>query len=61
MSPAAISPTRNGRPNSCARASSNSACWSPAFTDYALYMLDPKGIVSSWNAGAERIKGYAAD
>jgi PAS domain S-box-containing protein len=29
-------------------------------TDYALYMLDPKGIVSSWNVGAERIKGYAA-
>jgi PAS domain S-box-containing protein len=30
-------------------------------TDYALYMLDPNGIVTSWNAGAERIKGYAAD
>jgi PAS domain S-box-containing protein len=29
-------------------------------TDYALIMLDPEGIVSSWNAGAERIKGYAA-
>jgi PAS domain S-box-containing protein len=29
-------------------------------TDYALYMLDPNGIVTSWNAGAERIKGYAA-
>ncbi|MEX6505146.1 PAS domain S-box protein [Jiella sp. M17.18] len=30
-------------------------------TDYALYMLDPEGHVSSWNAGAERIKGYCAD
>ena len=30
-------------------------------TDYALYMLDPTGIVSSWNAGAERIKGYTAE
>ena len=29
-------------------------------TDYAVFMLDPKGIVSSWNAGAERIKGYSA-
>ncbi|HEX4114055.1 MAG TPA: PAS domain S-box protein [Stellaceae bacterium] len=29
-------------------------------TDYALFMLDPNGIVSSWNVGAERIKGYAA-
>ena len=27
-------------------------------TDYAVFMLDPQGLVSSWNAGAERIKGY---
>jgi PAS domain S-box-containing protein len=27
-------------------------------TDYAIYMMDPEGKVSSWNAGAERIKGY---
>jgi PAS domain S-box-containing protein len=26
-------------------------------TDYAIYMLSPAGIVTSWNAGAERIKG----
>ncbi|MCX7514394.1 hybrid sensor histidine kinase/response regulator [Frateuria hangzhouensis] len=26
--------------------------------DYAIYMLDPDGCVASWNAGAERIKGY---
>jgi PAS domain S-box-containing protein len=30
-------------------------------TDYALYMLDPTGIVSNWNAGGERIKGYSAN
>ncbi|PBB19207.1 PAS domain-containing sensor histidine kinase [Mesorhizobium sp. WSM4313] len=30
-------------------------------TDYALFMLDPNGLVTSWNAGAERIKGYAAE
>jgi PAS domain S-box-containing protein len=30
-------------------------------TDYAIYMLDPLGYVSSWNAGAERIKGYTPD
>ncbi|HZZ90069.1 MAG TPA: PAS domain S-box protein [Caulobacteraceae bacterium] len=30
-------------------------------TDYAIYMLDPIGRVSSWNAGAARIKGYTAD
>jgi PAS domain S-box-containing protein len=29
-------------------------------TDYAVYMLDPAGRVSSWNAGGERIKGYKA-
>jgi PAS domain S-box-containing protein len=28
--------------------------------DYAIFMLDPKGIVSTWNAGAEHIKGYSA-
>jgi PAS domain S-box-containing protein len=32
-----------------------------AVTDYALYMLDPNGLVVNWNAGAERIKGYNAD
>jgi PAS domain S-box-containing protein len=30
-------------------------------TDYAIYMLNPEGYVSSWNAGAQRIKGYAPD
>jgi len=29
--------------------------------DYAIYMLDPNGRVNSWNAGAERIKGYTPD
>ena len=29
--------------------------------DYAIFMLDPDGHVVSWNAGAERIKGYCAD
>lgn len=30
-------------------------------TDYALYMMDSDGRVSSWNSGAERIKGYRPD
>jgi PAS domain S-box-containing protein len=29
--------------------------------DYALFMLDPEGRIVSWNAGAERIKGWSAD
>jgi len=29
-------------------------------TDYALYMLNPSGVVSNWKAGGERIKGYSA-
>ena len=29
--------------------------------DYAILMLDPDGRVASWNAGAERIKGYRPD
>jgi PAS domain S-box-containing protein len=30
-------------------------------TDYAIYMLDTEGFVSSWNAGAQRFKGYTPD
>ena len=29
--------------------------------DYAIFMLDPDGRVATWNAGAERIKGYRAN
>ncbi|AQW68282.1 PAS domain S-box protein [Pseudomonas putida] len=29
--------------------------------DYAIYMLDTTGHIASWNAGAQRIKGYSAD
>jgi PAS domain S-box-containing protein len=29
--------------------------------DYAIFMMDPEGRIVSWNAGAERIKGYTAD
>ncbi|HEY7268421.1 MAG TPA: PAS domain S-box protein, partial [Dehalococcoidia bacterium] len=29
--------------------------------DYAIFMLDPDGIILSWNTGAERIKGYRAE
>ncbi len=29
--------------------------------DYAIFMLDPKGNITSWNPGAERIKGYSAE
>jgi len=32
-----------------------------AVTDYAIFTLDPDGKISSWNPGAERIKGYTAD
>jgi PAS domain S-box-containing protein len=29
--------------------------------DYAIFVLDPEGRVATWNAGAQRIKGYTAD
>ncbi|EJM73958.1 hybrid sensor histidine kinase/response regulator [Pseudomonas sp. GM55] len=29
-----------------------------AVIDYAIYMIDPDGIITSWNAGARRFKGY---
>jgi two-component system, cell cycle sensor histidine kinase and response regulator CckA len=28
--------------------------------DYAMYVLDPSGLVLTWNAGAQRLKGYTA-
>ena len=28
--------------------------------DYAIFMVDPSGVIMSWNPGAERLKGYAA-
>ena len=31
-----------------------------AVTDYAIFVLDPTGRIVTWNAGAERIKGYSA-
>ena len=30
-------------------------------TDYAIFMLDPTGVVVQWNPGAERLKGYSRD
>jgi PAS domain-containing protein len=32
-----------------------------AVRDYAIFMLDPEGRILTWNAGAERIKGYRAE
>lgn len=32
-----------------------------AIKDYAIYLLDEQGRVSSWNTGAQRLKGYTAD
>src|SRR5690349_7227674 len=32
-----------------------------AVTDYAIYFLDPKGHITSWNPGAERIKRYRSE
>ena len=31
-----------------------------AVSDYAIYMLDFAGFIVTWNAGAERIKGYSS-
>jgi PAS domain S-box-containing protein len=42
------------------RAEGNFRLLVQAVVDYAIYMLDPRGIVTSWNAGGERIKGYQA-
>ena len=45
----------------CAAARSSSACWCRASPTTRIYMLDPEGRVATWNAGAQRIKGYAPE
>jgi PAS domain S-box-containing protein len=30
-------------------------------TDYAIYMVDPNGMITNWNRGAQRIKGYSSE
>lgn len=32
-----------------------------AVTDYAIFQLDPNGVVATWNAGAQRAKGYSSE
>lgn len=32
-----------------------------AVKDYAIVSLDPSGLITTWNAGAQRLKGYAAE
>lgn len=31
-----------------------------AVADYAIFLLDPGGVIRSWNTGARKIKGYEA-
>ncbi len=35
--------------------------WAAQVTDYALVGLDPSGVICSWNAGAEKLKGWSAE
>lgn len=43
------------------RSERNFALLVDSVIDYAIYMLNPQGVITSWNVGAERIKGYRAD
>ncbi|WP_129647714.1 PAS domain-containing sensor histidine kinase [Peristeroidobacter agariperforans] len=60
-------PARSGRENSTSEIASldssgqHVARLIDGIRDCAIYMLDPSGVVVSWNPGAERIKGYAAE
>lgn len=52
---------RNALDNRLAMAEGRYRLLVDAITDYAIYMLDVNGLVSSWNTGAERFKGYRAE
>jgi PAS domain S-box-containing protein len=43
------------------RSERNFALLVGSVVDYAIYMLDPQGMITNWNAGAKRIKGYSAE
>jgi len=53
------------RPEGVARTPSDAAerfaLLAQAATEYAIFTLDTAGLVTSWNPGAERLKGYNAD
>jgi PAS domain S-box-containing protein len=52
--------SRQQRPGSGVASADQFRLLVEAVKDYAIFLLDPGGRVVSWNAGAERIKGYAA-
>src|SRR6185369_6104601 len=61
-------PTRDALKDGVSSATSNRAAPERLYQllvesvrDYAIFLLDPQGHVATWNAGAERIKGYKAD
>src|SRR4051794_34844541 len=47
--------------NNGLRTNSTSDLLIQSVVDYAIYMLDLRGQVTSWNPGGERIKGYTAE
>jgi PAS domain S-box-containing protein len=54
MNKSAPDPDVNGKQDSLSRLLGG-------IRDVAIYMIDPEGYVTSWNIGAERIKGYSAE
>jgi PAS domain S-box-containing protein len=40
------------------RRKAGSGCLVEGIVNYAVHMLDPNGVITNWNTGAERIKGY---
>ncbi len=55
------SPRANAPRKRCAPAKKRFRLIVDAVEDYAIFMLNPSGCVESWNAGAERIKGYRTE
>jgi len=50
--------TEDGVPNSALKEEVGFQLFLDSVKDYAIFMLDPRGHVATWNSGAERIKGY---
>jgi PAS domain S-box-containing protein len=54
-------PPQSGRQESLRQSEERFRLLVESVKDYAIFMLDPEGRILTWNAGAERIKGYRAD
>jgi len=56
-----VSPSSSPTPSALDDESRQFALLVNSVTDYAIYMLDTRGMIRTWNPGGQRIKGYRTE